>query len=90
MDLTVIPKYFGNILDEIYISRKNGILQIKFTDCEGIQREISCEIYDNMFWSAALKSELPINCLPNDYNSTLDIEIDDIPIKSKLKLTKVE
>ena len=90
MDLMTIPKYFGNILDEIYISRKKGILQIKFTDYEGIQREISCDIYDNMFWSAALKSEVPIDSLPCDYKSTLDIEIDDIPIKSKLKLTKVE
>ena len=90
MDLTTIPKYFGNILDEIYISRKKGILQIKFTDFEGIQRELSCEIHDNMFWSAALKSELPIDSLPNNYNSTLDIEIDDIPIKTKLRLTKVE
>ena len=90
MDLTAIPKYFGNILDEIYISRKNGILQIKFTDFEGTQREISCDIYDNMFWSVALKSEVPIDTIPNDYHSTLDIEIDDIPIKSKLKLTKVE
>lgn len=90
MDLMTIPQYFGNILDEVYISRKNGILQIKFTDCEGIQKEINCEIYDNMFWSAALKSEAPIDTIPNNYISTLDIEIDDIPIKSKLKLTKVE
>ena len=90
MDLTTIPKYYGNVLDEIYISRKKGILQIKFTDYEGTQREISCDIYDNMFWSAALKSEAPIDTIPNNYHSTLDIEIDDIPIKSKLKLTKME
>lgn len=90
MDLTKIPRYFGHILDEIYINRKKGILQIKFTDYEGTQREISCDIHDNMLFSAALKSEALIYTIPNDYISTLDIEIYDIPIKSKLKLTKVE
>ena len=67
LDIISLPKYFGNILDEIYISREKGILQIKFTDFEGVQREISCDIYDNMFWSAALKSEVPIDILPNNY-----------------------
>ena len=80
---------FHSVIDEVYLSREEGLMWIKLTDTNGDKIEISCDLHKNMYWNVILSTEEDPERYPNYLKGNfLNIELQNIPMKSTMQVTK--